>query len=183
MESKYCKNVDEPCDFDYWCKDCQLGFCSCSQEGDDHDYEINNLGHKVYDANRLDSEPIYIVEDYKGKLAAKEAEQKLPNVDEAARILIKILNDNGIPPPTDFTFDGTYARFSIDGPRNSIAIYRVWGRGVVDVWFGKIDDDSGGLATQGHLGQDGSQLKYIINLHKRFYKSGRRKVLRNARRY
>ena len=180
MESKYCKNIDVPCDFDYWCKDCQLGFCSCSKEGDDHDYEIKNLGHKVYGANCLNSEPLYIVEDYKGIKAAAEAEKKSPPVDEAARILIKMLNTNGVPSPTDFTFDGTYARFSIEGPRDSIAIYSVWGRSIVNVWFGKSNEDSGGKAMQGSLN---GGIKDIINLQKCFYQSGRLKVLRNNRRY
>jgi hypothetical protein len=175
----YCKQ-NPICEHDYWCKDCQIGFCSCSKEGDDHDYDVSNIGHKVYDACQLDLEPVYIVEDYKGIKAAAEAEKKLPPVDESAKILIKMLNDSGVPIPTDFTFDGTYARFSIEGPRNSIAIYRVWGRGIVDVWFGKSDEDSGGKAMQGSLH---GGIKDIINLQKRFYQSGRLKVLRNHRRY
>ena len=69
--------------------------------------------------------------------------------------------------------------FTILGARGSIILYRLWGDGIVNVWMGKADSDSGGLARQGRL-PDG--MDDILPLHKRFVASGRRKVLRRAER-
>lgn len=70
--------------------------------------------------------------------------------------------------------------FVVEGPRNSIIHYRLWGRYVIDVWFGKSNSDSGGLALQGTLRKDGhpKQLHNLLRLHKRFMQSGRLRILR-----
>lgn len=72
-------------------------------------------------------------------------------------------------------------RFAIEGPRNSIAIYSVRWNTTVDVWFGKSDDDSGGLSLQGSINSPLGieQLERMLKLHTRFMQSGRRKVLRH----
>lgn len=79
--------------------------------------------------------------------------------------------------------DGTFS-FSVEGRRNSIICYRVWGSDdwiVVNAWFGKSDSDSGGLATQGLLmGEE--PLSEMLKLHKRFIESGRLKILRRFER-
>jgi hypothetical protein len=69
--------------------------------------------------------------------------------------------------------------FIVDGARGSIITYRLWGPGVVNVWMGKADSDSGGLSIQGHLPNG---MEHVLRLHKRFAASGRRKVLRRAER-
>lgn len=79
-------------------------------------------------------------------------------------------------------FDKDY-KFKVEGPRNSIILYRIWGSDeepIIDAWFGKSNSDSGGLGQQGSFGAIGlEQLNRIIKLHKRFMLSGRRKVLNN----
>ena len=69
--------------------------------------------------------------------------------------------------------------FVVDGARGSIITYRLWGLGVVNVWMGKADSDSGGLALQGKVPNG---MDHVLKLHKRFAASGRRKVLRRAER-
>jgi len=70
--------------------------------------------------------------------------------------------------------------FTVLGARGSVILYRLWGDGTVNVWMGKADSDSGGLALQGQLPND---VNHILQLHKRFAFSGRRKVLRRSGRY
>ena len=69
--------------------------------------------------------------------------------------------------------------FAVLGARNSIATYRIWGDGIVNIWLGKEDSDSGGLALQGDVN---SPMDYTLALCSRFMKSGRRKVLRRFER-
>lgn len=103
--------------------------------------------------------------------------------------LEKVINyfkdHNIIIDPLSITHFNKEYSFKVEGPRNSIILYRVWGSDeepIIDAWFGKSDSDSGGLARQGHLGALGSsQLDEIIKLHKRFMLSGRRKILNNFR--
>ncbi len=35
--------------FDYWCRDCGVGFYSCTPEASDHDNDPETVGHRIYD--------------------------------------------------------------------------------------------------------------------------------------
>jgi hypothetical protein len=69
--------------------------------------------------------------------------------------------------------------FSVEGARGSVAFYRLWGLGWVNIWLGKIDSDSGGLSLQGDVN---CPMDNVLSLCKRFMLSGRRKVLRRFER-
>ena len=105
--------------------------------------------------------------------------------EASLEVLLHLFDHYRIPHPTEVetsTVTGNI-HFSIPGPRDSVAIYRIWGRGIADVWFGKANDDSGGRAMQGQIPTAGSrpdeQFGHILKLHQRFLQSGRRKVLRS----
>ena len=75
--------------------------------------------------------------------------------------------------------------FQIHGNRNSVAMFRIWGGHVVDIWLGKSNSDSGGRALQIAVYEDNNNSKdvrSVLNLHKRFMHSGRLKILRNYKR-
>jgi hypothetical protein len=73
--------------------------------------------------------------------------------------------------------DKTSFSFSICGARNSVIFFDIWGDGIVNIWLGKFDDDSGGLACQFRLDNE-KRASILLQLCKRFLISGRRKVLR-----
>jgi len=95
--------------------------------------------------------------------------------------LMELFVQYGIPavPAEQVRQSGDDWNFEVFGERGSIITYRLWGLGIVNVWMGKVDSDSGGLAMQGQIPNG---VEHILKLHKRFAASGRRKVLRRAER-
>jgi len=95
--------------------------------------------------------------------------------------LMELFAKQGIPaiPMDQVRQTGDSWNFEVFGERGSIITYRLWGLGIVNVWMGKADLDSGGLAMQGQVPNG---VEHILRLHKRFATSGRRKVLRRAER-
>jgi hypothetical protein len=95
--------------------------------------------------------------------------------------LMELFAKHGIPaiPLEQIQQAGGNLTFAVSGARGSIIRYRLWGDGIVNVWMGKADSDSGGLAMQGQVPNG---MEDVLRLHKRFAASGRRKVLRRAER-
>ena len=106
-----------------------------------------------------------------------------PSVKESFDALMDEFEERGIERVdiSDCTVNNKEITFSTEGNRNSIAIYRIWGGNVVNVWFGKSNSDSGGRAMQFTVRPGEFINKRILELHKRFMFSGRRKVLRKRR--
>lgn len=94
---------------------------------------------------------------------------------------------NGVMIPDNRKEFNNKVTFEFFGPRNSMIHYCIWGteaNPVVNVWFGKSDSDSGGLALQASSDLYGrNKIFNIFKLHKRFIISGRRKILRNFERF
>ncbi len=96
--------------------------------------------------------------------------------DSVKELFIK----NGIEITNNARETSTEYSFVVYGARNSMVYYKIWGtqtNPVVNAWFGKEDNDSGGLSLQ-ESGNIEYTLGNIIKLHKRFVLSGRRKILK-----
>ena len=68
--------------------------------------------------------------------------------------------------------------FYFDGARNSTILYTIEDGGIRG-WFGKSNSDSGGAYESAHVEKENKGFRSLMQLHKRFMISGRRKVLRN----
>lgn len=97
---------------------------------------------------------------------------------------IRVFKEHGIDVPPITKVGDFNHTFRVHGPDDSVVIYSLrWPQyETVDAWFGKYNEDSGGLGLQGHVNSGdsfGRQLLEIFQLHKRFLATGQLQVLRD----